>query len=458
MTSKIVGDYEYNLNDRLGSGSFATVYKGRHISTQTVVAIKELKTNQIQPSEIEAMRLLKHPNILRLYKVITMLGDPHTYMILEYCNAGDLVTYFQYGVHCESDCHQIAVQIKDGLKYMHLLGMVHRDLKPRNILVTQEESYVTIKIADFGFAKILQVSQLAETICGSPLYMAPEVLSGHKYTHAADLWSYGVILYEMLTGHTPFSQVTNCTELVKAHRSVSSFSLPTEITVTPACRDLISSLLVVDPNNRMSWTAFFEHPWMGLINHSPVTASQPIPKQTSEPVDQMTQSLPLNVVELLKSFEIIDQPQPFKVTLELPQLIVIMKTLTDLGQDQINLSHYAESQIFYKHAINLANSISITDLHHESLMVIQFSQLLATCMEQSEFCSCWIKSGEACKSTEQLIIDTAKSFEQQGMVAVQMDEPIKAVECFTKSIHLLQSLTNPQLWSATIDKLRTMCS
>jgi len=520
MALSIGDEYEYNIRDRLGCGSFAIVYKGLNVKTHQIVAIKEIdidclinhnnseKLQQNFVLEVKTMQMLRHPNILKLIKVVT--GERNLYMILEYCNAGDLYTYikkktthsvcWQQGI-CEQDAHQMAVQLKDGLKYMHSMGIIHRDLKPQNILVSQEGESVTIKIADFGFAKILGASQLTETICGSPIYMAPEVLSGQKYTSTADLWSYGVILYEMLVGQTPFSSVKNCFELKEAHNKIKMIELPPYIRITIACRELISSLLVVNTHDRIRWKPFFDHPWMGDITNMPcvmITGSIQYPRKIQSKM--VTQSLPLTAMELLKSFEIINQsiciPRSIKGILpdhlsltelktELPQWNNVLNTLYDMGQYKVKLSYYSEARTFFQHAVNLGQyvleiicqcirelqvgSVTVDELSElcaidteVELIIVQFNKSLERCSSQSQLCEQNIKQNEYCKPTERLIYDTAISLEKQGMVEFQIDENHRAIERFTKSIYLLRSIVpfsdekNKELLSEYIIKLQNM--
>lgn len=127
-------------------------------------------------------------------------------MVFEYCGGGDLSKYISQNKHLSEEmAKKFMTQLAAGLKYLHSLHIIHRDLKPHNLLLTStnKEDHI-LKIADFGFAKTFDASTLSETVCGSPLYMAPEILKGQKYSSKADLWSVGTILFEMITGKPPF--------------------------------------------------------------------------------------------------------------------------------------------------------------------------------------------------------------------------------------------------------------
>ena len=139
--SKTIGDYEFSPDSWLGCGSFATVYKGHHRHTGLIVAIKEIDTRRLDfkcmkylENEISTMKSLCHPNLLKLYEVI--YKEHFVYIILEYCEGGDILAYIRRGLR-EDQMRQLARQIMEGLKYLRSLNIVHRDLKPRNILLTK---------------------------------------------------------------------------------------------------------------------------------------------------------------------------------------------------------------------------------------------------------------------------------------------------------------------------------
>ena len=200
----LAGDIgSYKLTHTLGEGTTGKVKLGYHTQTGEQVAIKIIskssfskqpKLQQKVQREIALMRLVKHPNILRLLDVLE--SNRHLYIVLEYAPQGDL---FDFLVSRRFLPENVALdffrQIILAVEYLHSFGICHRDLKPENILL---DGSTRAKIADFGFARYTK-SSLAETSCGSPHYAAPEVIKGTQYDgKAADIWSCGVILYALL--------------------------------------------------------------------------------------------------------------------------------------------------------------------------------------------------------------------------------------------------------------------
>jgi len=147
-------------------------------------------------------------------------------------------------------------QIASGLYYLHSLNLIHRDLKPHNILLSKNGN---IKIADFGFVKDYTENSMFDTLCGSPIYMAPEILQHKKYDAKVDLWSIGVILYEMLSAEPPF-MASNHIQLLKTIET-TKFKFQKNIIISADCINIIECLLVVDPKERISFDNFFKHPF-----------------------------------------------------------------------------------------------------------------------------------------------------------------------------------------------------
>lgn len=260
----VLGNYIL-LNKSIGRGAFSKIYAGYTLFSNKSVAIKRIKSYKYKKNtklidrEIEIMKTLTNPNIIRLFDVIR---DKNTmFIVMEMCENGDFAKFLNNRPLKEKHAHRFLHQITNGLKYLHEHKIIHRDLKPHNILITKN---FILKISDFGLAKILD-DDMSETICGSPLYMAPEILTYKPYDNKADLWSVGVILYEMLSGTTPFKS-KSIYELVCDLRS-QKISLPDFVSVSDNCIEILYKLLIIEPERRINWEDFFNSKW---INQSPI--------------------------------------------------------------------------------------------------------------------------------------------------------------------------------------------
>lgn len=263
---------EYEVGEVIGSGSFSTVYRGVHVKTKLDVAIKSVSREKLDSSkkhqenldsEIEIMKRLKHDNVVELYDLYTT--ETNIFLVLELCKGGDLSSAIKRngGRFEEIQVKRMLSQIAKGLAALHEQNLIHRDLKPQNLLLTGKDvSMATVKIADFGFAKHIQPDAMIETLCGSPLYMAPEILKFEKYDAKADLWSVGTILFELLCGEPPFRAI-NSMELLRVIES-RTFSVPSSIQLSKDCHDILQGLLERDPAKRMGFDAFFSHSFLDL--------------------------------------------------------------------------------------------------------------------------------------------------------------------------------------------------
>lgn len=250
----------------LGKGSFSKVYRG-YIQRLNPVAIKKIRIDKIQKnkpyleSEIKIMRNLNHKNIVNLIDVIWK--DNQIYLVLEDCGGGDLKEFLtRKGSRpmIEKYVQFYMKQLAEGLRYLRSKNIIHRDLKPQNLLLTSD--YETLKISDFGFAKVVGSETLAETLCGSPLYMAPEIMNpeSKQYTSKADLWSVGIIMYEMLYACYPYKKVGNVFDLIQKIKKYP-IEYPLSPKITEKCMNLLKGLLRKDPKVRIDWNDFFDHPW-----------------------------------------------------------------------------------------------------------------------------------------------------------------------------------------------------
>ncbi|KAM4616437.1 serine/threonine-protein kinase ULK1a isoform 2-T2 [Polymixia lowei] len=281
-----IGKFEFNRKDLIGHGAFAVVFKGRHKEKRDYeVAVKCInkknlaKSQSLLGKEIKILKELKHENIVGLLDYQDIGG--YVYLVMEYCNGGDLAEYLQSkGTLSEDTIRVFLQQIAQAMRVLQTKGILHRDLKPQNILLCHPEgrrsspNNTCIKIADFGFARHLQTNTMAATLCGSPMYMAPEVIMSQNYDGKADLWSIGTIVYQCLTGKAPFYASTP-QELRLFYESNRNLlpSIPRE-TSSPL-RHLLLGLLQRNHKERMNFDQFFHHPF--LESSSSTKKSSPVP-------------------------------------------------------------------------------------------------------------------------------------------------------------------------------------
>ena len=266
--AEVVGG-RWTLGEKLGRGSFATVWRGTCAKTGVEVAVKEIDCERLSKKlreslklEVEVMRKMRDDHILRFIDMET--SKDTVYIVLEYCGGGDLSQFIKrHGRVDESAAKRFMLQLARGLRAMRKAQLVHRDLKPQNLLLTSDDLNAELKIADFGFARYIRESEgMADTVCGSPLYMAPEVLNYQKYDAKADLWSVGAILFEMLVGAVPFTG-QNQVQLLRNIQK-TEFKIPMHIAqeLSPECIALLRGLLHRDAKDRISFEEFFNHPFL----------------------------------------------------------------------------------------------------------------------------------------------------------------------------------------------------
>ena len=195
---KEIGDYI--LEDELGKGAFSVVYSGTHKTTGDRVAVKVIDTSKSDPAklagEINILKMVDHPYIIKLYDVIEG-GDGRMYIITDLVLGGELFDRITNKTFYPEDKAKIVVKrLISAISYLHSMNIVHRDLKPENILLKSPDDDTDVRIADFGFSKMITTeAQMLLTACGTPVYVAPEVLTAKGYGMEVDMWSIGVITY-----------------------------------------------------------------------------------------------------------------------------------------------------------------------------------------------------------------------------------------------------------------------
>ncbi|TEA18040.1 Serine/threonine-protein kinase ATG1 [Colletotrichum sidae] len=324
---------EFVIGGEIGKGSFAQVYSGHHKNSKAAVAIKSVEMGRLNNKlrenlygEIQILKTLRHPHIVALHDCVE--SATHINLVMEYCELGDLSFFIKkrdrhgtnaatedmarkYPVTPGSGLHEVVTrhflqQLASALKFLREKNYVHRDVKPQNllllpsprfrkensrpILTASNDSLIPnaglaslpmLKLADFGFARVLPSTSLADTLCGSPLYMAPEILRYERYDAKADLWSVGTVLYEMITGRPPFRARNHVELLRKIEATEDKVKYPKDAVVSKDLVKLIGKLLTRNPVERMRFEDFFNDPV--VVGPIPGVVEDDIPKVEQKP-------------------------------------------------------------------------------------------------------------------------------------------------------------------------------
>eukprot|EP00941_MAST-03F_sp_MAST-3F-sp1_P003053 g3053.t1 len=251
----------YHILEKIGEGCFGKVYKGRHCGTSQMVALKFISKHKKSPKDIRALRQevgiqrkLNHPNVILMldyfetstdFCVVTELAQGELFEILE-----------DDGCLPEAVVQSVARQLVRSLHYLHSKRVTHRDMKPQNILICADGR---LKLCDFGFARVMSKQTIVLTsIKGTPLYMAPELVLEKPYDHTADLWSLGVILYELFVGEPPF--YTN--SIYKLINLIVKDPVKYPDNMSVAFKSFLRGLLTKDAKKRLSWPDLLHHPFV----------------------------------------------------------------------------------------------------------------------------------------------------------------------------------------------------
>jgi calcium/calmodulin-dependent protein kinase I len=260
----------------LGEGASAIVRKGIKRDSGETYAIKIIDKSQMGENELESlynelkiMSIIDHPNIVRVYEYYECHGV--VFIVMELMSGGELFDKIvEYEHYTEKQAAETFTPIVDAVRYCHKLGIVHRDLKPENLLYSSNEENAMIKVSDFGFAKFLipKSQEQLFTACGTPSYVAPEIIESKGYDAKVDCWSLGVILYVMLCGFPPFYADDNNTLFNMIKTADFEFHSPYWDNVSENAKDLIKKLLVVEPEKRLNTEEILKHPWLTQTVHS----------------------------------------------------------------------------------------------------------------------------------------------------------------------------------------------
>ena len=261
-------DFEALEDKNIGKGGFGCVWKVRHKETKKVYAIKVINKDSIIKQklveqtnrEIQIMYKLDHPYIIKLANHFE--DDEDFCLIMQYASKGQLYSQIKRLKRLDQkQAAQYMREIISAVKYLHTRDppIIHRDIKPENVLLDSEG---ICKLADFGWSNFEEGNKQRETYCGTPEYLAPEMINKSGHDENIDIWSLGVMLFEMLTGKTPFNFKGDRNQL---YNSIKTLKIVWTDDFPPLAKDLISKILRLQPKDRLSLDQIIEHQWFKEI-------------------------------------------------------------------------------------------------------------------------------------------------------------------------------------------------
>jgi serine/threonine protein kinase len=266
---------KFEIGEKLGAGHYAEVFLCRNKATGAKSAVKVIDKSRTTTKqqgeflgEVAILKEVNHAHCLRLEGYFD--EGQHVFVVLELITGGELFAKIcEERNFSEQKAASMMKDILSGLAYLHSKGIIHRDLKPENLLLTSKDENASIKLVDFGFAEQCGKENRLTKCCGTPLYIAPEVLNaglfktGPPYGLAADMWSIGVILYVLLCGYPPFRAKTQADQFKKVVQG--KFDFPEHKvwgSISAEAKDLVSRLITLDPTQRLTAEQALKHPWM----------------------------------------------------------------------------------------------------------------------------------------------------------------------------------------------------
>ncbi|KAM4873978.1 sperm motility kinase 4A-like isoform 1-T1 [Thomomys bottae] len=265
---------QYRVLRTIGQGSFGHVKLAKHLLTDALVAVKvlEKRGNPFITSEVDIMKSVDHPNVVKLFHV--METEERVYLVMEYPGGGDLLRHVLEVIKLQEEEAQLVFrQIVSAMHYCHKSGIAHRDLKLENVLL---DTSGTVKVCDFGLGTRVMLGEELDRACGTLPFWAPELFKHQGYDgHKVDVWSLGVLLYCMVVGYLPFSAWT----WGKLRKQVLSGQCRIPPHVSPELQNLLTQLLTVDPERRPTLEQVLGHPWLRQMEPGPSRPSQTLSEE-----------------------------------------------------------------------------------------------------------------------------------------------------------------------------------
>uniref|UniRef100_UPI00358F9A9D calcium/calmodulin-dependent protein kinase type 1-like isoform X2 n=1 Tax=Myxine glutinosa TaxID=7769 RepID=UPI00358F9A9D len=248
-------------------GAFSEVFLAQSRHSPQLAAIKCMNKNVLMgkentvENEIAVLSRINHENIVSLEEIYE--NTTHLYLVMQLVSGGELFDRIvERGFYTEKDASQLIQQVLRAVSYLHQSGIVHRDLKPENLLYFSPDEDSKIMISDFGLSKMDAIGDVMSTACGTPGYVAPEVLAQKPYGKAVDCWSIGVISYILLCGYPPFYDESDACLFEQIMRADYEFDSPYWDDISDSAKDFIRHLMEKDPAKRYSCKEALQHPWI----------------------------------------------------------------------------------------------------------------------------------------------------------------------------------------------------
>ncbi|KAL6111273.1 uncharacterized protein ACO6RY_08290 [Pungitius sinensis] len=254
----------FDFKGKMGSGSFSEVFMVREKTTGNMYALKCLKKQHLAHSklenEINVLRRIQHENVVGLEDFYE--SRTHYYLVMQLVSGGELFDrIIERGVYTEKDASTVIQQVLQAVRYLHQNSIVHRDLKPENLLYYNTDKNSKIMVSDFGLSKTMEHGVMS-TACGTPGYVAPEVLAQKPYSKAVDCWSIGVITYILLCGYPPFFEDNETRLFSKIMRAEYAFHSPFWDDISESAKDFIRNMMEKNPKKRFLTEQALRHPWI----------------------------------------------------------------------------------------------------------------------------------------------------------------------------------------------------
>ncbi|XP_040059110.2 calcium/calmodulin-dependent protein kinase type 1D isoform X1 [Gasterosteus aculeatus] len=271
----------FDFKGKMGAGSFSEVFMVREKTTGNMYALKCLKKKHLAHSklenEINVLRRIQHENVVGLEDFYE--SRTHYYLVMQLVSGGELFDrIIERGVYTEKDASTVIQQVLQAVSYLHQNSIVHRDLKPENLLYYSTDKNSKIMVSDFGLSKTLEHGVMS-TACGTPGYVAPEVLAQKPYSKAVDCWSIGVITYILLCGYPPFFEDNETRLFSKIMRAEYAFHSPFWDDISESAKDFIRNMMEKNPKKRFLTEQALRHPWIAENTAKDVDIYQSVSEQ-----------------------------------------------------------------------------------------------------------------------------------------------------------------------------------